>query len=186
MSDSNDYDLIVVGSGGGGMCAALTAAAAGASVLLLEKTEQVGGSTAMSGGVLWLPNSQPAEREGANDSFDDGLRYFESVVGEAGPASSLPRRTAFLQQGREMLGFLEGEGVRFIFCDGYSDYYDERPGGKARGRVLRAPMLGSSELGQWYPKLRQFGGWALPVNTDEFHDLTLVKRTWAGRRPRSA
>lgn len=181
MSDSNTYDLIVVGSGGGGLCAALTAAAAGASVVVLEKTPQIGGSTAMSGGVLWLPNSQTAERAGAADSFEEGMRYFESVVGQAGPASNQARRKAFLEKGRELLSFLESEGVGFLFCDGYSDYYDERPGGKPRGRVLKAPMLPSKELGEWYPKLRQFGGWALPVNTDEFHALTLVKRTWGGK-----
>ncbi len=181
MTDSSPYDLIVVGSGGGGLCAALTAAASGASVLVLEKTAQLGGSTAMSGGVLWIPDSQPAERAGAADSFEEGMRYFESVVGDAGPASSLARREAFIKKGRELLAFLESEGVGFQFCEGYSDYYDERPGGKARGRVLKAPMLPSGELKDWYPKLRQFGGWALPVNTDEFHSLTLVKRTWGGK-----
>ncbi len=181
MAESKTYDVLVVGSGGGGMAAALTAAAAGASVLVLEKTDLIGGSTAMSGGVLWIPNSQAGQRAGADDSFDDGLKYFESVVGDAGAASSSARRVAFLQQGRALLDFLEREGLRFEFCDGYSDYYDDRPGGKARGRVLKAPMLPSSELGDWYPKLRQFGGWALPVNTDEFHALTLAKRTWSGR-----
>jgi 3-oxosteroid 1-dehydrogenase len=181
MADSAAYDLVVVGSGGGGLAAALTAAAAGASVLVLEKTDLIGGSTAMSGGVLWIPNSQPAERAGAHDSFEDGMRYFESVVGDAGAASSHARRTAYLREGRELLSFLEREGLTFEFCDGYSDYYDERAGGKARGRVLRAPMLPSRELGEWYPKLRQFGGWALPVNTDEFHALTLAKVTWEGR-----
>jgi 3-oxosteroid 1-dehydrogenase len=181
MAESGAYDLVVVGSGGGGLAAALTAAAAGASVVVLEKTDLIGGSTAMSGGVLWIPNSQPAERAGAQDSFDDGMRYFESVVGDAGVASNTARRTAFLRQGRELLDFLAGEGLTFEFCNGYSDYYDDRPGGKARGRVLKAPMLPSGELGTWYPKLRQFGGWALPVNTDEFHALTLAKRTWEGR-----
>jgi 3-oxosteroid 1-dehydrogenase len=181
MAESKAYDVLVVGSGGGGMAAALTAASAGASVLVLEKTDLIGGSTAMSGGVLWIPNSQPAKRAGARDSFDDGMKYFESVVGDAGAASNPARRTAFLRQGRALLDFLEGEGLGFQFCDGYSDYYDERAGGKERGRVLKAPMLPSRELGDWYPKLRQFGGWALPVNTDEFHDLTLAKRTWTGR-----
>jgi len=159
MAEPETYDFLIVGSGGGGLAAALSAAAGGARVLVLEKGDRVGGSTAMSGGVLWLPHSQPAERSGAADSFDEGMRYFESVVGDAGPASSIARRTAFLQQGRALLDFLESEGLGLLFCDGYSDYYDERPGGKARGRVLKAAMLPSKELGDWYPKLRQFEGW---------------------------
>jgi 3-oxosteroid 1-dehydrogenase len=173
------YDLIVVGSGGGGLCAALTAAALGKRVLVVEKRPTVGGSTAMSGGVLWAPNNPVAERAGLDDSVDDALRYFEAVVGEAGPASTLARRRAFIDGCRETVSFLEREGIKF--CDGYSDYYDERPGGKARGRVLAAEMISSRELGDWYPKLQQFAGWALPVNTDEFHDLTLAKRTWRGK-----
>jgi len=181
MTEEHTFDFVVVGSGGGGLAGALAAAASGASVVVLEKTDLIGGSTAMSGGVLWLPNSQPAERAGATDSFADGMRYFEAVVGDAGPASSIARRTAYLEKGRELLDFLESEGLPFVFCDGYADYYDERPGGKARGRVLKAPMLPSKQLGNLYPKLRQFEGWRVPVNTDEFSALTLVKRTWKGR-----
>jgi 3-oxosteroid 1-dehydrogenase len=181
VADSTTFDLIVVGSGGGGLSAGLTAAAAGASVVILEKTNLIGGSTAMSGGVLWLPNSQVAERAGAKDSFEDAMRYFDSVVGDAGPASSHARRVAFLQRGREYIDFIESEGIKLLFCDGYADYYDDRPGGKARGRVLKAKALPSGELGEWYPRLRQFEGWQIPVDTDDFHSLTLAKRTWGGK-----
>ncbi|MBV8804323.1 MAG: FAD-binding protein [Sinobacteraceae bacterium] len=181
MAQPEVFDFVVVGSGGGGLAGALTAAAAGASVVVLEKTPLIGGSTAMSGGVLWIPNSQPAERAGVQDSFDEGMRYFQSVVGEAGPASSAARRTAFLEKGRAMLEFLERLGLTFQFCDGYADYYDDRPGGKARGRVLKAAMLPSKQLGELYSQLRQFEGWTAPVNTDEFSALTLVKRAWKGR-----
>ncbi len=181
MLETPTYDMIIVGSGGGGLAAALTVAAAGGRPLVLEKTSLIGGSTAMSGGVLWVPDSQPAERQGASDSFDDGMLYLQSVVGNAGPASSQVRRSAFLKQGRELLSFLESEGLSFVFCDGYADYYDEKPGGKTRGRVLRAPMLPSKKLGDLYSRLRQFDGWKIPVNTNEFSGLTLAARTWGGR-----
>lgn len=180
-STSDTFDVVIVGSGGGGLCAALTAAAAGKRALIVEKRPTVGGSTAMSGGVLWAPCNAVAERAGLQDSLDDALRYFDAVVGPPVPASSLARRRAFIEGCRATVEFLEKEGLKFYFCDGYSDYYDERPGGKVRGRVLAAQMISSRELGDWYPKLQQFGGWALPVNTDEFHDLTLATRTWRGR-----
>ena len=178
---TSSFDFVIIGSGGGGLAAALTAAARGASVVVLEKTDLIGGSTAKSGGVLWLPNSQVAERAGAKDSFSEGMAYFDAVVGEAGHASSLARRAAFIEQGREMIAFLESEGMRFAYVRGYGDYYDERAGGKADGRVLKAPMLASSKLGDLYPKLRQFEGWQVPVENGEFAQLTLVKRTWSGR-----
>jgi 3-oxosteroid 1-dehydrogenase len=175
------YDFIVVGSGGGGLTAALAAKSRGASVIVLEKTNLIGGSTAKSGGVLWLPNSQVAERAGEKDSFEEGMAYFDAVVGDVGPASSMARRTAFLEQGREMIDFLESEGMKFAYVRGYGDYYDERAGGKPNGRVLKAPMLASRKLGKLYPKLRQFEGWQIPVENGEFAQLTLVKRTWSGR-----
>jgi 3-oxosteroid 1-dehydrogenase len=180
-SDSSSFDVVIVGSGGGALTAALTAAARGASVVVLEKTDLIGGSTAKSGGVLWLPHSPVAERAGEKDSFEEGMAYFQAVVGEAGPASSRARRAAFIEQGREMIGFLESEGMRFAYVKGYGDYYDERAGGKPNGRVLKAPMLPSKKLGEIYPKLRQFEGWKVPVENGEFAPLTLVKRTWLGR-----
>ena len=74
----HEVDLVIVGSGGGGMVAALTAADAGASALVLEKRELIGGSTAMSGGVVWIPNHPlladrgPAQREGSTPRGSSG------------------------------------------------------------------------------------------------------------------
>src|SRR5208282_6408530 len=98
---NSTVDLVIVGSGGGGMVAALAAADAGASALVLEKQEKVGGSTAMSGGIAWVPNNPVMRADGVFDSYEDAMVHFEAVVGDVGPASSFERRHAFLTAGPE-------------------------------------------------------------------------------------
>ena len=90
------FDLVVVGSGVGGLTAAVTAKLAGLSPLLLEKTPLIGGSSAWSGGVLWLPGNPLMTREGIADSREAGLRYLENFVGPDDRYSTPRRREAFL------------------------------------------------------------------------------------------
>src|SRR3954471_24390037 len=99
-------DLLIAGSGGGGVGAALAAVDAGTEPLVLEKQGLIGGSTGMSGGMVWLPNNPLMRAEGIPDSHEDGLAYFDDVVGDIGEASSPARREAFLPAGNEMLDFL--------------------------------------------------------------------------------
>ena len=138
-----EFDFVVAGSGGGGMTAALAADDSGASVLVLEKQALIGGSTCMSGGVVWIPNNPLMQRGGVADSYDDAMTHFEAVVGDVGPASSKERRDAFLTAGPEMVEFLERCGLQFARCDGYSDYYSNLPGGKDIGRAIE-PMPGTA------------------------------------------
>src|SRR6187397_5429 len=116
-------DVVIAGSGGGGMTAALAAADLGAEVLVLEKQELVGGSTCMSGGVVWVPDNPVMRAAGVSDSYEDAMAHFEAVVGDVGPASTIERRHAFVTGGSEMISFLQRRGVRFVHCPGYSDYY---------------------------------------------------------------
>ena len=127
-------DVVIVGSGGGGMVGALAAAAQGASALVLEKQSLIGGSTAMSGGIVWVPNNPVMQSVGVHDSYEDAMIHFETVVGDVGQASSFERRHAFLTAGPEMVSFLQGCGVRFVYCRGYSDYYSSAKGGHDLGR----------------------------------------------------
>src|SRR3954453_9285983 len=72
-------DVVVLGSGAAGLTAALTAATAGASVTLLEKGQAIGGTTALSGGVVWLPANRLAAEAGVADSREDALAYLRSL-----------------------------------------------------------------------------------------------------------
>ncbi|OBH11764.1 FAD-binding protein [Mycobacterium sp. E3247] len=147
-------DCVIVGSGGGSMCAALAVADAGCQALVVEKAAVVGGSTAMSGGVLWLPDNPVSRRVGVEDCREDARRYFASVVGDEGPATSSQRRESFLDGIEPMIAFLKRKGIPFRHCEGYPDYYDERPGGKQRGRSIETDLFDTGLLGPWESKLR--------------------------------
>ncbi|NKY60486.1 FAD-binding protein [Nocardia flavorosea] len=181
-NDSDDWDivtdLLVVGSGGGGLCAALTAQANGIQALVVEKTPQIGGSTAMSGGVLWLPDNPVSRAAGVPDSREDARRYFDAVVGDEGPATSKVRREAFLDAVEPMVEFLRGAGVPFRHCEGYSDYYDDRPGGKARGRSLETDLFDTATLGPWESRLRITDDMPpIPAYTADVSALSVAPRT---------
>ena len=182
MSDS-DYatDVVVVGSGGG-LCGAVTAATNGLKTLVIEKQALLGGSTAMSGGVLWLPNNPLMEAEGVPDSLEEALAYFESVVGDAGPASSDARRVAYVTEGANMVRFLQGLGMRFVRCEGYSDYYADVAGirgGSVRGRSIEPVVTDGRELGPWCDKLMPgiTASLGIVMLTGEAAKLQLIKRS---------
>ncbi|SEP26702.1 FAD-binding protein [Trujillonella endophytica] len=158
MTDTGEWDLttdvVVVGSGGGGLCAALAARSHGLDVLVAEKAEVVGGSTAMSGGGMWIPDNPLMRAAGAPDSADRALTYFEAVVGDVGPASSPERRRSYVENGPRLVSFLQDLGVPFRFADGYADYYSGAPGGSERGRTIEAHPYDTRALGDWAPRLR--------------------------------
>jgi 3-oxosteroid 1-dehydrogenase len=175
------YDVVIVGSGGGGMVAALAAAEAGVRPVILEKQQYVGGSTAMSGGVIWVPNNPLMKAEGVPDSYEEGLTYFRSVVGEPDQPSSIGRREAFLVNGPEMVSFLQRKGVKLIRCEGMSDYYDNRPGGNARSRSIEGAPWDGRKLREWDVRINPGMGRALRmvVTTKEVHSLPVWTRSSA-------
>jgi 3-oxosteroid 1-dehydrogenase len=181
-----DYltDLLVVGSGGG-LAAALAAATEGFDSLVIEKEDAVGGSTGMSGGVMWLPHNPLMADEGVVDSLELGLEYFDSVVGAPTPASSLERRTAFIEQGAAMVRLLQDEGVHFVRCEGYSDYYAGVPGyrgGLARGRAIECDIFDGRELGPLLPKLRAAFAGGMIILTGEASKAQVMFRSIDGLR----
>ena len=173
-------DFVVVGSGGGSMCAGLVLRAAGKQALILEKTDLVGGTTARSGGVLWIPNNPFMARDGVPDSLEQATTYFESVVGASvdAPGTSAERRRTYLVEGRRMVEFLVAQGVKLTRVREWPDYYDERPGGSAAGRTVVAEPFDANELGAWKDKLRP-GFLKLPASLEEALELPYFKRSWA-------
>ncbi|MGB9223627.1 FAD-binding protein [Mycobacterium sp.] len=147
-------DLLIAGSGGGGMVAGLAAIDSGLQPLIVEKQALVGGSTGLSGGIVWLPNNPLMRADGIADSHEDGLAYLADVVGDIGAASSAARREMFLNAGYEMINFLVRKGVRLIRCAGYSDYYPNHKGGNAVGRAVEGIPFDAAELGDWSDKVQ--------------------------------
>ena len=182
MTPNSRYDVVIVGSGGGSFCAALVAKVAGFNPLVIEKEDLIGGSTAMSGGVLWIPNNPVMRRAGVPDSLERARQYFNAVVGDAGPATSPARRDAFLETGPRLVTFLEQLGMKFARGEGYSDYYDEKPGGEPRSRSIVAEIFDTHELGAWEPKLRTYEFLPFPAHIFEVGPAALAHRCWVGRR----
>lgn len=176
-----EIDFVIIGSGGGALAAALAATRAGMSVMVLEKGSKIGGSTAMSGGILWLPGNPVMRRAGDADTIDAGRTYLDELIGPDDPASTPARREAFLRAINPMVAMLEAEGLLFYACKNYSDYYDELPGGHAAGRAIGARRISAKALGADADRLQLLPGWNLPVATDEFAALSRAARTFQGK-----
>ena len=172
-------DLLIAGSGGGGLVAALAAIDSGIEPLVVEKQPLVGGSTGLSGGIVWLPNNPLMRAEGIADSHEDGLAYFADVVGDIGAASSLPRREMFLNAGYEMTTFLLRKGLRLVRCAGWSDYYPNHAGGNAAGRGYEGVPFDAARLGTWsnrvQPSMAKTYGYV--VKTNELRGVQYFNRS---------
>ncbi|GLS98701.1 3-oxosteroid 1-dehydrogenase [Sphingobium jiangsuense] len=173
-------DFVIVGSGGGSMAAALYLDSIGRKPLILEKTDKFGGSTAMSGGILWVPNNHLLARDGIADSHEAGRTYMDATIGDdAGPGATPERKEAYLRNGPVMVKWLEERGMKWLRTEGWADYYDDRPGGCTRSRSVGAPMLDAREMGPLFDKLR-LGPMVMPLPTDKARDITLATRTPRG------
>jgi 3-oxosteroid 1-dehydrogenase len=177
------FDFVVVGSGGGSMCSSLVMRAAGKSVLVLEKTPLIGGTTARSGGVMWIPNNRFMKRDGVKDSTEMAVTYLEAVSGgrDDTPGSTPARRRAYVEQGTQMVDFLVQQGIKLTRISYWPDYYDEKPGGSEQGRTVVAELFNVNELGPWKEKLRpNFLSYMAPL--DHVLKLRFLKQSWEAKR----
>lgn len=145
-------DVLIIGAGAAGMAAALAAHDGGARVMIIEKGERLGGTAAISGGIIWAANNPRMAAAGIADSEEETLAYFGSLDhGEMDPAVL----GAFVREAPEALRFLEGAGALEVsILPGYPDYYLDRPGAKPDGgRALDNELFDYKTLGVWADKV---------------------------------
>jgi len=158
---TEEYDVIVVGSGAAGMVAALTAAHQGLSAVVIEKAAHFGGSTARSGGGVWIPNNEILKRDGVTDTKEAASTYLHTLVGDVVPPE---RIDTYLERGPEMLSFvLKNTPLKMCWVPGYSDYYPETPGGRPAGRSVEPLPFDAKKLGSDLPGLEPAYG-KVPLN----------------------
>ena len=185
MNWDKSVDLLIAGSGGGGMVAALAAIDAGIEPLVVEKQDLVGGSTGMSGGMVWLPNNPLMRADGIPDSHEDGLAYFDDVIGDIGEASSPapPRDVPHRGQRDDRLPAAQGSSAGPL---PRLERLLPEPQGRQRGRPLRrgypvrlrgARRAGVTRFSRPWPR----------TNADSWSRPTSCARcsTSTGRRERS-
>jgi succinate dehydrogenase/fumarate reductase flavoprotein subunit len=147
-----ECDVLVAGSGAGGLAAAITARRLGLEVIVAEKEPLFGGTTARSGGWLWIPNHPMQAAIGVTDSLDEASTY---LLHEAGEKYDPERVNAFLTEGPRMVDWFQRETVvKFDASATFSDYHPDAPGGKAGGRSIVASAYDGRELGPLLEKLR--------------------------------
>lgn len=142
------YDVVVLGSGAAGLTAALAAASAGARVGVFEKADRIGGTTALSGGLAWVPDNAMAKAEGLADSREQALTYLASLSN----GTMRPEMVeTFVDTAGDFLAWLHGETpLRFRLVTRYPDYHPEHPGGRpGGGRSLEPELYPTNRLGDW-------------------------------------
>lgn len=162
---TSHYDLVVAGSGAAGLTAAATAAQAGLNVLVLEKASLLGGTSAVSGGMLWAVANHYAARDSVEDSLAAGRKYVDAVSRGRGRAELLD---AAVNHGAEMLSFMEDTlGVEFIFLNNFPDYRQDLPGAAAGGRTVEPELFNYRQrLGELADYIRTDG--RLPYTMQEY------------------
>ena len=150
--ETYECDALVVGSGCAGLSAAVTAGHHGLNVLIVEKELRFGGTTARSGGWLWIPGTSLARNWGIVESPDQARTYLRH---EAGNSFDAARVDAFLTAGPEAVDFFTAKtAVRFDMPLTFPDYHAEAPGGAQGGRSMVTRPFDAHELG---PHLKDIG-----------------------------
>jgi 3-oxosteroid 1-dehydrogenase len=158
MSDDQQFDhsvdLLIVGSGAGAMTAGIRAKDLGADVLLIEKTNLYGGSSAMSGGSVWIPCNHLMKQDGLiDDSPEEALEYLMITTEGLVPREKLE---VYIEQSGIMLEYLHDHArLDMLSMPGYVDYYPEVAGGKLGARACEPHRFDARRLGDEFYKMRE-------------------------------
>jgi succinate dehydrogenase/fumarate reductase flavoprotein subunit len=157
-------DVAVLGSGGAGLSAAILAHDNGARVALIERSSYIGGTTAVSGGGVWIALNHHMSEVGIEDSRDDALTYCRRLAAGRAPDDLIE---TFIDTGHEMARYLEEHTpVQFTACS-MPDYRSEDGGARQGGRTLQPAFFANSELGEWGDKLRPSPLMFVPMTIEE-------------------
>src|SRR5471032_1447594 len=172
-----EVDVIIMGAGAAGMTAAIVAKNEGLVPLVLEKTDQVGGTSAWSVGMMWFVDSAPMQAAGFKDSFDKARKYFAETVGASVDRSL---QEAYIREGRAALDYMLRNSELEVVAVDYPDYHPELEGGMF-GRAHAPLEFDARKLGPHFNNLRAplpafapFGGMMLDL-VDLLHFLSFTK-----------
>jgi len=162
MTDSGE--VVVAGSGAAGLVAALSAAEAGARVTVVERSAHVGGTTAVSGGGIWVPQNHHMVEMGADDSRDEALAYCRRMVDGRMPDDLI---VTFVDTAPRVVRFLEEHTPLRLHAMSWPDYHPEMEGARRTGRMLEPDVFDKSVLGEWADRVRPAPVLAMPITLEE-------------------
>ena len=171
------FDVVVVGSGSAGAMAALRAADHGLSVLIVEKAHKFGGTSATSGGVMWIPNHRLDGDKG--DTRDEALKYIDSIRTKE---VNRERLEAFVDEGPKMIHYLKGTGVDVVAA-AWPDYMPDKPGART-DRSIVVNTFDGRQLGdgryalmrEQFNRFKLFGRYAMDLT--ETFSLMMQNKGW--------
>ncbi|MBB3178649.1 FAD-dependent oxidoreductase [Variovorax sp. Sphag1AA] len=151
MTQEREYDLLVVGSGAAGLACAITAKKRGLDVMVIEKEPVFGGTTALSGGVLWIPLAPHGRKQNPADTRETAREYLMQETGRFFDAATVD---TFLDNGPKMVEFFERETEMKFVQTLYPDYHCDEPGGAQIGRSILAAPYDIRGLGKDMQRLK--------------------------------
>lgn len=164
MAERFETDVAVIGSGAAGLAAAISAHEAGARVVLVERAGVIGGTTAVSGGVAWIPMNAHMAGAGVGDSRDEAMAYCTRLALGKAPREMIE---TFVDTGAEALAFLEARSPLRMVSLMMPDYHASLPGGKPAARSIEPALFNTHELGTWRERLRKPSLFVVPLTLDE-------------------
>ncbi len=176
LAENTTVDLLIVGSGTG-IATALAANEKNLKCLIVEKTEYVGGSTALSGGAFWIPANPVLIENGSTDTLEKAETYLQALVGNDSPSE---RWKNFLKHGAATVEMLRRTTpMKFFWAKGYSDYHPEVPGGDAHGRTCECKPFDLKVLGDEISRFRpglMASSMPMPVTGYDYKWMNLMMR----------